>query len=307
MLSIIIPSRQAEFLQKTIDDLLLKAEGEVEVIVVLDGYWTTLTDEPRLRIIHQGVQHDNWGMRAAIDAGMSLARGEYVMKIDEHCLLDQGYDVKLMADCDDEMVVIPRRYRLDADNWSIIEDGRPPVDLMYIEYPYLVPFDRNQGLHGEIWKQTSEELIEDTPTMQGSCYFMKKSYWAKLFPDGMDEANYGKFTQEAQEISMKAWLSGGRVVTNKKTFYAHFHKGARGKGYGFSNEQYRRHEADKEKGRRYAIDYWLATRDYEHDFGWFINRFPDMPHWENWRERIIKDAEHDWSRDPSRQPSEWLS
>lgn len=309
MLSVVVPSRQPEFLQKTIDDLLSKAEGEVEIIVVLDGYWPDpmLMDDKRVRIIHQGIQHDNFGMRAAIDAGMALAKGEYVMKIDEHCLLDQGYDVKLIADCGSEWVVIPRRYRLDADKWEVIEDGRPPIDRMYIEYPYLVPFDRNQGLHGEIWKQTSDKLIEDTPTMQGSCYFMKKSYWDKLFPDGMDEANYGTFTQEAQEISMKVWLSGGRVVVNKKTFYAHFHKGSKGKGYGFSNEQYRRHEADKEKGRRYCISHWLTTQDYEHDFEWFINqKFPDMPHWENWQARIEKDAEHDWSKDPSQNPSQWL-
>lgn len=309
MLSICIPSRQPEFLQKTIDDLLIKAEGEVEAIVVLDGYWPDpmLADNRRVKIIHQGLQHDNFGMRKAIDAGMSLANGEYVMKIDEHCSVDQGYDVKLIADCGDNMIVIPRRHRLDADNWTIIEDGRAPIDRMYIEYPYLVPFDRTQGLHGEIWKQTSAELIEDTPTMQGSCYFTKRAYWRQLFPDGMDEMNYGTFTQEAQEISMKVWLSGGRVVVNKKTFYAHYHKGARGKGYGFSNEQYRRHEADKEKGRRYAIDYWLTTQDYQHNFEWFINqKFPDMPHWENWQERIVNDAEHDWSKDPSKQPSEWL-
>lgn len=305
MLSVIIPSRVDQYLQQTVDDLLQKAEGEIEVIVVLDGYWTKLKDDPRVIVIHQGEIHNNFGMRAAIDASMSLVRGEYVMKIDEHCLVDQGFDLKLIADCSDDWCVIPRRYRLDADRWEVIEDGRPPVDYMYLEYPYLKPFDRTQGLHGEIWKKDGREI--DTPTMQGSCYFMKKSYWDKLFPEGMDELNYGTFTQEAQEISMKVWLSGGRVVVNKKTFYAHFHKGSKGKGYGFSNEQYRKHEADKEKGRLFCISYWLTTQDYEHDFEWFINqKFPDMPNWENWPERIKKDAEHDWSKDPSKQPSEWL-
>jgi glycosyltransferase involved in cell wall biosynthesis len=308
MLSVIIPSRVDQYLQKTIDDLLVKAQGEIEIIVILDGYWPDpiIKDDPRVVIVHQGEVHRNYGMRKAIDAGMGLARGEYVMKIDEHCLVDEGFDIKLIADYQDKQVVIPRRYRLDADNWTIIEDGRPPIDYMYVEYPYLVPYDRTQGLHGEIWKKDGPD-IDDTPTMQGSCYFLSKSYWDELFPNGMDEENYGTFTQEAQEISMKVWLSGGEVKVNKKTFYAHFHKGKRGKGYGFSTEQYRQHEAEKEKGRLYCINYWLNTKDYAHDFAWFINeKFPDMPHWEGWQNRIEKDAEHDWSRDPSRQPSEWL-
>lgn len=305
MVSIVIPSRVDQYLQQTVDDLLAKAGGEVEVIVVLDGYWPSpiLKNDPRVIIVHQGELHNNLGMRKAIDAGMALARGAYVMKCDEHTMWDKGYDLKLIADCQDDWCVIPRRKRLDADKWEVIEDGRPDVDYMYVEYPYLKPFDRTQGLHGELWKKTNDLEIDDTPTMQGSCYFMKKSYWDKLFPNGMDEENYGKFTQEAQEISMTVWLSGGEVKVNKKTWYAHAHKGKSGKGYGFTTEQYRKHEAEKEKGRLYCIEHWLAHPKFK----WFINeKFPDMPNWEGWESRITKDAEHDWSKDPSKQPSEWL-
>lgn len=306
MVSVIIPSRVDQYLQQTVDDLLSKSERELEIIVVLDGYWTTLKDDPRVIILHQGEVHRNFGMRKAIDAGIRLASGDYIMKIDEHCMVDQGWDRKLLEDMQDNWVVIPRRYRLDAEKWEVIQDGRQPIDYMYIEYPYLVPFDRTQGLHGEIWKKDGPE-IDNTPTMQGSCYFMKKSYWEELFPNGMDEENYGTFTQEAQEISMKVWLSGGQVKINKKTWYAHLHKGKSGKGYGFSNEQYKKHEIEKEKGRRFCIDYWLTTQDYLHDFKWFVNKlFKDMPHWERWQDRIEKDSEHDWSKDPGRQPSKWL-
>ena len=64
------------------------------------------------------------------------------------------------------------------------------------------------------------------------------------------DEKYGPFTQEAQEISNATWLSGGRVMVNKKTWYAHYHKGHRGKGYGFSNEQYKKHGIASEKGVR---------------------------------------------------------
>ena len=301
MLSVIIPSRQG-YIQETIDDLLLHAEEEIEIIVILDGYWPDpiIKDDPRVRIIHQGIFHNNRGMRAGINAGMALAKGDYVMKIDEHCSVDQGFDVKLKADCEDNWVVIPRRYRLIPEEWRIEEDGRPPIDYMQIDYPYQRPFDKTCGLHGaedrERHYERKDILIDDVMTMQGSCYFMKKSYWDKLFPNGMEEDKYGPFTQEAQEISNKAWLSGGRVVVNKKTWYAHAHKGTKGKGYGFTTEQYKKHCEWNERGRLYCIDYWLSTKDYEHDFDWLVEKFWPLKGWpENWRETIEVDKLSDYS------------
>lgn len=300
MLSVIIPSRSDQWLQRTVDDLFAKAEGELEVIVVYDGRWANpiLRDNKRLVQIHQGELFNNLGMRAAINAGMDISKGDYVMKIDEQCMVDQGFDLKLIADCEDNWVVIPRRERLDAENWALIKDGRPPVDYMQVDYPYQRPYDKTSGLHGAEWKRQGREdlLIDDTPTMQGSCYFMKKSYWNELFPDGLDDENYGTFTQEAQEISMKVWFSAGRVVVNKKTWYAHWHKGKNGKGYSFNNAQYKRHLIGTERGRVYAIKYWMNTKDYLHDFKWYINeKFPDSPGWENWEERIKIDAAKDFS------------
>lgn len=300
MLSVVIPSRSDQWLQKTVDDLLAKAEGEIEVIVVYDGRWANpiVKDHPRVVQIHQGELFNNLGMRAAINAGIAIARGDYVMKIDEQCMVDQGFDVKLAADCEDDWVVIPRRKRLDAENWALKEDGRPDIDYMQVDYPYQRPYDKTCGLHGAEWKRPdrADILIDDTPTMQGSCYFLTHKYWDKLFPNGLDDTNYGSFTQEAQEISMKVWLSGGRVVVNKKTWYAHWHKGKHGKGYGFNNEQYKRHLAGTEKGRVYAIQYWMNTQDYLHDFKWYINeKFPGSPGWENWEERIKEDAPKDFS------------
>lgn len=302
MITIVIPSRSPQYLPQTVSDLLNKAEGDVEVVVVLDGIWPEKhempPDDPRVVVIHHGLLHDNVGMRGSINAGMAIARGEYVMKIDEQCAVDQGYDVKLAADCEDNWVVIPRRRRLEPETWTLIEDGRQPIDYMQVDYPYQRPYDKTCGLHGAEWKRPdrADILLDDTPTMQGSCYFMKKAYWEQLFPDGLDDVNYGTFTQEAQEISMKVWLSGGRLVVNKKTWYAHWHKGKHGKGYGFSNEQYKRHLVGTEKGRLYAIQYWLNTTEYVHDFKWYINeKFPDSPGWDNWEERIKADSTKDFS------------
>lgn len=291
MLSVIIPSRNDQFLQKTIDDLLLKAEEPIEIIVVLDGYWPTtpLKDDPRVIIAHHGTLHDSLGMRESINAGVRLSKGEYIMKIDEHCMVDQGFDVKLKSDCEDNWVVIPRRYRLNAEEWKIIEDGRPPIDYMFLAYPYERPGDHTCGLHGSEWKrpERADILIDDTMSWQGSCYFMKRKYWDQL--GEMDSSKYGWFTQEAQEIGNKVWLGGGRLVVNKKTWYAHYHKGKNGKGYGFSQKQYEIHGEMNERGRRFCIDYWINDKWPErvHDFKWLIEKFWPVPTWpENWEEQI---------------------
>lgn len=96
-------------------------------------------------------------------------------------------------------------------------------------------------------------LIDDLMTMQGSCWFMSRKHWDNCIKE-MDSENYGPFTQEAQEISNKTWLSGGRVIVNKKTWYAHMHKGKGGKGYGFTTEQYKKHCEWNERGEYIALN-----------------------------------------------------
>ena len=304
LLSIIIPDRNGQpYLSKTIDDILAKAGGNIEIIVVMDGVWADppLKYDKRVKIIHHGTVHNNLGMRESINRGIAISKGKYIMKCDEHVMFDKDFDLKLKIDCEENWVVIPRRYRLDPDNWKIQEDGRAPVDYMFIAYPYERPYDETCGMHGDWDRQRAIDrkdiLIDDVMTGQGSCYFMHRSFWDRVIKR-MDSDLYGTFTQEAQEITMKAWLSGGRVVVNKKTWYAHMHKGKRGKGYGFSNAQYAAHQADKEKGRLACIDYWLNNRwpGAVFDFEWLLKKFWPIPTWpENWKERIEVDKLKDFS------------
>ena len=116
-LSVIIPSRNELFLPQTVNDLLTKASGDVEVIAVLDGYWPDppLPDNPNLILIHRGYPR---GMRNAINSAASIASGKYLMKVDGHCMFAEGFDEVLKADMEDNWVVISRRYSLDAEKWQ---------------------------------------------------------------------------------------------------------------------------------------------------------------------------------------------
>jgi glycosyltransferase involved in cell wall biosynthesis len=286
--SVVIPSRNERFLQKTIDDLFAKAQGEIEIIAVLDGYWPDppLKDHKGLVPLHFGAQQ---GMRPGINAAMNIATGEWLMKLDGHCMVDEGFDVKLQADCDKDWVVIPRRYSLEPEAW-VINTARPTVDYHYLSYPYLNPDDVACGLHGNVWhkraKQRSDPKydIDDEMSSQGSCYFMHRSYWPKIGP--LDIEHYGTFAQEFQEVGNKCWLGGGQVKVNKKTWYAHLHKGKTyGTGYGFSNAQWKKFIADNKMAHDYTIDYWLNDRweGRVHDFKWLLRKFAPVPDWpEEW-------------------------
>lgn len=280
-LSIIIPSRNEQFLQRTINDLISKSSGDIEVIVILDGYWPDppLRDYKNLRIIHFS---ESKGMNHAINSGVNIASGEYVMKIDAHCIVGEEFDEIMTRDCDDNSLCIPRRYNLDDDKW---EKGKKITDYMYISPPNKKPaecegnFDR--GFHGVRYNPDGKEnlKIDDLMTFQGSCWMMPKALFKKI--DGLD---MGYFWHEAQQLGNKVWLSGGRVIRNKNTWYAHLHKGKKyGRGYHLSKMKC----IDETK---FMIDFFMNNRWPKQikKFQWLVEKFMPIPGWENW------DWEKEW-------------
>src|SRR3990167_6732652 len=117
MVSVIVPSRNEKYLYKTIQDLMAKAKGSIQIIAVLDGYWPNIEEiinGPKVIYLHFSKTR---GMRNAINSAVAIAQGDYILKCDAHCMFDEGYDVKLQADCEDNWIVIPRRYALDPEKW----------------------------------------------------------------------------------------------------------------------------------------------------------------------------------------------
>jgi len=278
MLSIIIPSCNERFLQPTINSLIERAEGEIEIIAVIDGDWpkTPIKDDPHVILIH----HTKRGMRNAINESARIAKGKYLMKCDAHCLFDKGFDIKLAADCEPDWLCVPTRYSLDGENWKRRPDKKP-INAMYIIPPIeKKPEDGRfweTGFCGVTWKdKENEKEIEDLMTFQGSCWFMHRDLFFKI--GCMDEKNCGTFTKEAQELGNKVWLSGGRVIRNKKTWYAHLHKGKKyGRGYFIGRK-------DIQRGNEFTIDYWMNNRwpGQTRKFKWLIDHFAPVPGWEDY-------------------------
>ena len=190
--SIIIPARNELFLVKTVEDLLYKAAGDIEIIAVLDGGgWPIdesgkllLPEDPRLVILRR---NKSKGMRDAVNSAASIAKGKYLMKVDAHTLFGEGYDEILQADCADNWIVVPRRYSLDTEeirdeNDNIVmplqvtkyerRDSKPAIDYVYYFYPYLHPDDL--GLHARPWWEygysRKDIEIDENISFQGSCW-----------------------------------------------------------------------------------------------------------------------------------------
>lgn len=217
MLSIVIPSYKDPLLHKTIDSLLENAQGEIEIIAVLDGYWpeTSLKDDKRVRIIHLG---KNRGMRRAINAGVAISNGEFIMRTDEHCAFGKGFDRILTQTFEDNWIVTPRRYFLDPIEWKVMDI--PSVDFMKLK---IVNAGNGIRKFSGIDAPGNNEPIQETMAMQGSCWVMKRSWWDKVIGELQNEG-YGPHYQDSHEMVFKTWQAGGKLMVNKNTWHAHKHR-----------------------------------------------------------------------------------
>lgn len=203
------------------------------------------------------------------------------MSLDAHCMMATGFDEVLIKDLEEDWVALPRRNRLDAENWCIQKqsDNRPPIDYEYLMYPAKF---KPKGFHGFKWDARTLERwdikVDETITMQASCWIMHKSWFLKN--EFMQIEGFTGWGQEAEELSFTTWLRGGRLITNKNTWYAHLHKG---KEYG---RMYFLNKAETKKCNAYCYDHFTKDKvpGAIYKFSWLIERFSPMPNWpDNWR------------------------
>ena len=98
--SIIIPSRNCQYVSRTVEDIYENATGDFETIVLLDDYWPVPDinyNHPNLTVIHK---NKVGGMRNSLNLGAQLAKGKYLAKCDDHCMFGKGFDEILQKDMD---------------------------------------------------------------------------------------------------------------------------------------------------------------------------------------------------------------
>lgn len=250
-LSVVIPSYKDPYLNKTIEDLLKNSElgDQLEIIPVFDGYWGTPVQDPRVRYVHLG---KNRGMRGAINAGVSVAQGKFIMRLDEHCCFGKGYDKILTDACQENQIMTARRYYLDPEKWEVMKDKG------YVDYEKLAiqrVSDTVRKFAGKPWTERTEArkdvMIDETQAMQGSMWIMPRKWWRKIIGELQTEG-YGPLIQDSVEVCMKTWKAGGKLMLNKNTWFAHKHRDFKRTHNNGTPEN----PAKNDEGYTYALSQW---------------------------------------------------
>lgn len=312
-LSVIIPARNEEFLKRTIDSVLKASRLNTEVIAVLDGYWPdpVITDDKRVTLIHYT---EPIGQRAAVNQAVKISNAKYIMKLDAHCSVGKRFDEILLNNIEPDWTVVPRMYVLDAFHWLCdcgkwyhqgpemycecgelcereiiwLPKKKKRTDYMWIDKDLRIQYFDSNGLkgYGEDMRETklkySHKLkdwakgnITDVMTCIGAGWLMEREQYWKL--GGMDE-KHGSWGQMAVELSMKTWLSGGRMVVNKNTWFAHLARTQTGFMFPYDNPPKAQVHA-----RQYSRDIWLNNKWEKqiYNIEWLIDKFSPLPGWKN--------------------------
>lgn len=305
-LSILIPARNEPFLLHTIQDVVSHMKGDSEVIVVLDGAWPIdpIPDHPRVHLIYHP---QSIGQRAATNEAARCARGKYVMKLDAHCAVDDGFDLKLVTpyetgELTPATTTIPRMYNLHVFNrrcaacqtvhyqgplGDTVECPTCKVVGQLVQEMVWTPrfnrmtdfarFDRRPQF--QYWTQykrrpAAQPELADVMCHVGAGWMMPRARYFDL--GGMDEG-HGSWGQMGIEVSCKSWLSGGRQVVNKRTWYSHLFRTQ--PGFSFP---YRMTENAAERAREYSRRLWFDNTwsGQTRPLTWLIRKFHPVPEWE---------------------------
>lgn len=303
-LSIIIPARNEMFLKNTVENVLENIRGNSDLIIIMDGYWSNppIQDHPRVNIIHFT---ESVGQRAATNAGVRLSKAKFVMKLDAHCSVDEGFDVKLTEpylkkEIDTNVTTVPTMFNLHAFDWLCkcghrIYQGPTPEkcpkcntnnrpftrDILWRAKPNprsdFMRFDNE--LHFQYWKDykkrpEAEGDICDLMSFIGACWLMSRHRYRKI---GLLDERHGSWGQVGTEVSLSSWLSGGRLVVNKRSFFAHMFR-TQGGDFSFP---YKISGKAQAAAKKYSNDLWKKGK-YKHavkPLSWVIEKFWPIPGW----------------------------
>lgn len=265
-LSVLIPSRNEAHLSRTIQSVLANIEADTEVIAVCDGYWPEppIEDHPRVNLIHHSEAR---GQRQSINEAARIAKGRFLMKLDAHCAVGPGFDRILIADWQPGWTMVPTMFNLNIETFE--PKLHKKTNAMYIGC------GEGRMLRAEYYGREPkfDTPIHETMCCMGPGWFLSaEDFWKQ---GGCDEA-HGSWGQQGVEVSLKAWLSGGALMTDENTWFAHYFRGGGGPGF-----PYHITGRDQERARQYSRDLWLNNKwpGQVRTLEWLVAHF-DPPGWE---------------------------
>ena len=258
------------FLKNTIEDIVKNRRGNTEVIAVLDGEPANppIPQYDHVNIIYVP---KSIGQRAATNLGVRLSRAKYIMKTDAHVSWDEGVDVKMLdffKKVGDDVTAVPTMRNLWVFSWKCRKCGKKwyqgptPTSCKETNFKKTgVPCDSKKFVRKMMWigkerpqsnsycfdstphfqynneyskrpetkKMLEEKGYTETMSLQGSCFMAtREKYWG-LDLGGESLGNWGG---QGIQIACATWLSGGSVLVNHNTWYAHLFR-TQGADFGF--------------------------------------------------------------------------
>jgi hypothetical protein len=303
------------FLKNTVEDLLSNFEADSEIIIALDGAWADpqIHQHDRVNVIYvsQAV-----GQRAATNLACKLSKAKYVMKVDAHCSFDKGFDRKMLEgfkQVGDNVTMVPVMRNLWVFDWKCTKCGKKwyqgPTPTKCQENNYKgtgQPCDSKEfkrkmmwiGKHNpqstsycfdsephfqyfEAWKHREPYLTDkvttgftETMSLQGSCFMCTRDKYWEL---GLCDETVGSWGNQGIEVAVKTWLSGGRVLCNHNTWYAHLFR-TQGGDFGFPYE-IRGREVLRTKNLIKDLFYENKWEKQAYPLSWLIEKFKPVPGW----------------------------
>jgi glycosyltransferase involved in cell wall biosynthesis len=314
-LSILIPARNEIFLALTIEDILKNIEADTEVIAVLDGEWADppIPQHERVNVIKLT---KNIGQRAATNLACKLSRAKYIMKVDAHCAFDKGFDRKMLEKfkiTGDKVTMVPIMRNLWAFDWKCLKCGKKwyqgptPTECQEKNYKGTgVPCDSKKFQRKMIWigkhnpqstsycfdsspkftyfedwkhrpqyeKDKKEKGLTETMSLQGSCWMLTRDKYWEL---NVCDENFGSWGSQGIEVAVKTWLSGGQVLVNHNTWYAHMFR-TQGGDFGFP---YEISNKDQRKAQDRARDLFFNNKwpKQIRPLSWLVEKFWPVKGW----------------------------
>jgi len=305
-LSVLIPARNEQWLSKTIEDVLSNMRGDTEIIAVLDGAWADppIADHPKVTLIYLS---QPIGQRAATNLAARLSTAKYIMKLDAHCAVAEGFDLELIRAAEElgpQTTQIPAQTNLHVYDRVCQSCGKRsyqgpqqnPCDHCGGPCTIEVVWRPRRGTKTTNWTFSPEPKfqyggtaqgssdIEDVMSSLGACFFMEREFFHNI--GGLDE-RHGSWGSFGIEIACKTWLSGGRHVVNKRTWFSHFFRvGGIGFPYPISG-------AEQERARTYSKNIWFRNQWplQKHQLLWLVDKFWPIKGWtDEDRDRLINMA-----------------
>ncbi len=238
LLSIIIPSRNEEFLQNTIDDVFQHSElgDDMEVLVGDDGSdkfpFHIIKSIPRIHPpIESWPNRYRWleeeksiGQRAMQNKLAKIAEGKYLLKLDAHVSMSQGFDKAMLEimEANPNIVLVPAFTNLHVYNWvcpqghrtyqgkvekcSQCEETKFTKELVWKNNTKIYSdFKFNNDLIFEYGDVENYEMLHEVAAIQGSGFIVSRdNYWKWNLCDESWEAGDSKVMKSGKKLKTMA-------------------------------------------------------------------------------------------------------